>query len=319
MRSIVRRYAGRLAVVAAVVVGFASGAVTMAAPAQAAVTVRVESQITAHDLPYLNSPYISGSTLSAGQYVSVECYIRGREYVGDTYFWYRINTMYYPAYAIQTATGIPKCGGPSTVPLAANGYSSPSFDAPAAIGWFTSGQDVQVLCQAAGQTYNGSDAWFFVEGYFLHSSRLATYPNLYTCRGFDKPGSLRNDYPYSGQTSGVDPWGFYKGQCTSFVAWRLNDRNNIAFSNYYRGVHWGNAYNWDNAARSTGITVNSTPTVGSVAQTDAGSGHVAWVAAVHTDGTVTVEEYNYDYANPESYGTRRVSSSTFVYLHFPRA
>ncbi|MGI5214685.1 CHAP domain-containing protein [Plantactinospora sp. CA-290183] len=298
--------------VALVVVGLA----VSAAPAQAAATVRVNSQITAHNLPYLNSPYIEGSVLTAGRSVSVECYIRGREYVGNSIFWYRISTRYYPAYAFAVATGIPQCGGPTNVPLAANGYSSPSFDAPAASGWFTSNENVQAVCVAAGQTVNGSDLWYFVKGYFLHASRLRTRPDLYTCRGFSKPGGVRNDYPYSGQTSGVDPWNFYKGQCTSFVAWRLNDRTNIAFHNYYRGVHWGNAYNWDNAARSAGITVNSTPRVGSVAQTDSGSGHVAWVAAVHSDGTVTVEEYNY--SNPEAYGTRRVSSGRFVYLHLPQ-
>ncbi|MBE1488306.1 C40 family peptidase [Plantactinospora soyae] len=188
--------------------GLAGAAVSTATPAQAAVTVRVESTITAHDLPYLNSPYIEGSALSAGQYVSVECYIRGREYVGDNFFWYRINTRYYPAYAIATATGIPQCGGPSTVPSAANGYSSPSFDAPFATGWFDSNETVQVLCVAAGQTYNGSNAWYFVKGYFLHASRLATRPALYTCRGFSTPGdevaatiaaasSMVGRYPYS--------------------------------------------------------------------------------------------------------------------------
>jgi surface antigen len=97
------------------------------------------------------------------------------------------------------------------------------------------------------------------------------------------------------------------------VAWRLNNRYGIPFDNAYAGVHWGNAYNWDNAARSAGFAVNSTPAVGAIAQTDAGSGHVAWVTFVHSDGTVTVEEYNY--TNPEHYGTRRVSSSTFVYIH----
>jgi surface antigen len=294
--------------------------IAAAAPAQAATSVRVESQITAHDLPYLNSPYISGSTLYAGQYAPIECQTRGREYIGDTVAWYRINSMYYPAYAFAPTSNIVPCGVLTSVPLAANGYSSPSFSSAAAEGWFDSNESVRVLCTAAGQTYNGSDAWFFTKGYWLHSSRLKDNPNgngYSTCRGYYPPGGLRNDYPYSGQTSGVDPWGFYKGQCTSFVAWRLNDRNNIAFDNYYRGVHWGNAYNWDNAARSAGITVNNTPTVGAVAQTDDGSGHVAWVAAVHSDGTVTVEEYNYN--NPGAYGYRRVSSSRFVYLHFPQA
>lgn len=180
-----------------------------------------------------------------------------------------------------------------------------------------------MLCTAAGQTHQDSDAWFFTEGYWLHSSRLSGDPTgggYSTCRGYSRPGGvgMRNDYPYSGQTSGVDPWNFYKGQCTSFVAWRLNDRNNIGFDNHYKGVHWGNADNWDNAARQVGITVNSTPAVGVVGQTDAGrAGHVVWVAAVNSDGTVTIEEYNYN--NPSAYGTRRVSKSTFVYIHFPRA
>ena len=312
-----RRIVRRLAVTASLIACVIGGVVSTAAPAQAATSVRVQSQITAHDLPYLNSPYISGSTLNAGQYASIECQTRGREYIGGTGSWYRINTMYYPAYAFAATSNILPCGVLTSVPLAANGYSSPTFDSPAADGWFSSNEAVRVLCTAAGQTHNGSSAWFFTKGYWLHSTRLKDNPNgngYSTCRGHTRPGGLRNDYPYSGQTSGVDPWNFYKGQCTSFVAWRLNDRTNVAFHNYYRGVRWGNAYNWDNAARSAGITVNSTPRVGAVAQTDDGSGHVAWVAAVHSDGDVTVEEYNYN--NPTAYGYRKVSSSRFVYLHF---
>lgn len=130
-------------------------------------------------------------------------------------------------------------------------------------------------------------------------------------------GGMVDDYPYRGATSGVDPWYFYKGQCTSFVAWRLNSRHHIPFTNHYRGHHFGNANTWDDAARAAGIRVNSTPHVGDVAQSNAGSyGHVAWVAKVHSDGTVTVEEYNY--AHPDHYGIRRVSKGSFNYIHFPR-
>lgn len=128
---------------------------------------------------------------------------------------------------------------------------------------------------------------------------------------------MKDDYPYRGQTSGVDPWHFYKGQCTSFVAWRLNSRNHIKFTNGYKGQHFGNANSWDNAARAAGISVTSTPRVGDVAQSNAGSyGHVAVVAKVNAS-TVVVEEYNY--AQRNHYGTRTVARSAFNYIHFPRS
>jgi surface antigen len=108
-----------------------------------------------------------------------------------------------------------------------------------------------------------------------------------------------------------------KGQCTSFVAWRLNNRNHIKCTNGYKGQHFGNAKSWDNAARAAGISVTSTPRVGDVAQSNAGSyGHVAVAAKVNAS-TVVVEEYNY--AHPDHYGTRTVSKSAFNYIHFPAA
>ena len=102
---------------------------------------------------------------------------------------------------------------------------------------------------------------------------------------------IGDDYPYRGQSSGTDPWNFIKGNCTSFVAWRLNHANGVAFHNYYGGVHWGNASNWGYAAEQIGITVDSNPTVGSVAWIS--GGHVAWVAEVNGNN-VTVEEYNWE-------------------------
>lgn len=312
-----------LATAATVLLGVAGTALVTATEAAAATSVRVESQITAHDLPYLNSPYVGGSTLTAGQVASVECKTRGREYIGGSVGWYRINSVYYPDYAFAPpSTAIISCGVPNTVPLAANGYSSPTFGSAFAEHWFSSNEAVMALCTAAGQTHDGSDAWFFTKGYWLHSTRLKGEPTgagYMTCRGFHRPGvTPRDDYPYRGQTSGVDPWSFYKGECTSFVAWRLNNRNNIDFHNHYRGEHFGNANSWDTAARNSGITVNGTPTVGAVGQSDAGTfGHVAWVQAVHTDGTVTVEEYNK--GGTGAYSTRRVSASSFEYLHFPKA
>lgn len=128
-------------------------------------------------------------------------------------------------------------------------------------------------------------------------------------------GAITNDYPYSGATGGVDPWNFYKGQCTSFAAWRINSRLGVSFTNQYGGQTFGNANHWDDAARAAGLTVSSVPQPGAIAQSDAGTyGHVAWVARVNSDDTVTIEEYNW--GTPYTYGVRTVAASNFEYIYF---
>jgi surface antigen len=97
------------------------------------------------------------------------------------------------------------------------------------------------------------------------------------------------------------------------VAWRINKRLGIKFHNQYKGTNWGNANTWDNAAKKTGVKVNSTPKPGAVAQTNAGSyGHVAWVTAVNGN-KVTIEEYNW--GKREGYSKRTVDKSAFNYIH----
>ena len=106
---------------------------------------------------------------------------------------------------------------------------------------------------------------------------------------------IGDDYPANLKAYKIDAitddWGFFNRECTSFVAWRLNSTNGVAFHNYYGGPHWGNASNWGYAAQQIGITVDMNPAVGSVAWMS--GGHVAWVAEVSGDN-VTVEEYNWD-------------------------
>ncbi len=111
-----------------------------------------------------------------------------------------------------------------------------------------------------------------------------------------------------------DSWGFVLRNCTSFVAWRLQERNRMdGFSNSFGGEHWGNAENWDDVARRLGYRVDQVPAIGAVAQSDDGRvGHVAWVSAIGP-GTVTIEEYNH--ATPGGYGTRTVPVGDFRYLH----
>lgn len=112
----------------------------------------------------------------------------------------------------------------------------------------------------------------------------------------------------------VDEWNFYNRECTSFVAWRLNSRNGIKFTNWYGGQKWGHAKNWGITAKNIKVTVDMNPEVGSVWWSDKGTyGHVAWVKAVNGN-EVTIEEYNYNVEG--EYNIRSVSvDSATGYIH----
>lgn len=116
-----------------------------------------------------------------------------------------------------------------------------------------------------------------------------------------------NDYPYANAAGNeVDKWGFTERQCVSFAAWRLA-RAGRAINN---AQGWGSAYNWDDNARTLGIRVSTTPHVGAIAQWNVGEsskvfmnggtgtftageyGHVGYVAAVYSDGSALIEQYN---------------------------
>jgi CHAP domain len=110
-------------------------------------------------------------------------------------------------------------------------------------------------------------------------------------------------YPYSdppacthGGPCAVDNLYFYRGQCTSWVAYRLSELNAIAFTDYFGGMGlWGDAAAWGRHARKLKIAVNSTPAVGSVAWY--ASGHVAYVEKVSSPISVVISEMNYDTDN----------------------
>jgi surface antigen len=142
-----------------------------------------------------------------------------------------------------------------------------------------------------------------------------------------------DDYPYRNDSpSAVDPWGFYKRECVSFVTWRMNNDNRVAFTNNMRGPngqtgHWGNAWEWWGNALAIGYARDFSPVRGAVAYWSkyyhgAGSaGHVAYVDRVNlgSNGTVSsivVEEYNNLPApNDHKWGTRTINagSSTWPY------
>lgn len=76
----------------------------------------------------------------------------------------------------------------------------------------------------------------------------------------------------------------------------------------------GNANTWFYRAQSMGLPTGTTPRVGAVGTSEAGSlGHVVIVRAVHGDGTITVSEMNYTGWNQVS--SRTVSASKFRYIY----
>ena len=128
-----------------------------------------------------------------------------------------------------------------------------------------------------------------------------------------------DDYPYKTANPALeDPWNFYYRECTSFAAWRIRTRTRATtFTNQYAGVpRWSHPRYWDDAARSAGaqaagVRLYSQPAVGRIAQWEAAyngasicCGHAAYVAAVYSDGSILVEEYNSSQSHV--YGTRRI-------------
>ena len=132
-----------------------------------------------------------------------------------------------------------------------------------------------------------------------------------------------NDYPYRGTVNLVDPWGFYTGYCTSFVAWRLSQLGIRMHAGSWTGpngvtARFGNGGNWDAAARAVGLVVDTHPAPGSVAvwhSYEGGAwngGHVAYVMAVDGSGRAIVEEYNWTYR----FGYDQRATYAPRYIHF---
>jgi len=113
----------------------------------------------------------------------------------------------------------------------------------------------------------------------------------------------------------VDKWNFYTCECTSYSADKMNEHG-VSLNNYYKGVHWGNAGNWINAAKQAGISYNTSPKHRDIAWFS--YGHVAYVESVDSSGNITVSEYNY--GSRYDYGTRSIKKGSSSYpkyfIHF---
>ncbi|WP_403425172.1 CHAP domain-containing protein, partial [Staphylococcus aureus] len=81
------------------------------------------------------------------------------------------------------------------------------------------------------------------------------------------------------------------------------------------GSLWGNANNWNYAAKVAGFKVDKTPEVGAIFQTAAGPyGHVGVVESVNPNGTITVSEMNYAGFNVKSSRTI-LNPGKYNYIH----
>jgi surface antigen len=128
---------------------------------------------------------------------------------------------------------------------------------------------------------------------------------------------VTTNYPWNGLTynNGGDQWGMAYGQCVSYAAWMI-------YQNFGGNQHppfipdagwfpsdglskgpvrysWGNAGDWNVSAANAGFAVNGTPHVGAIAQwvngSDSGQftvGHVAYVTAVYSDGSIDLAQFN---------------------------
>jgi surface antigen len=135
---------------------------------------------------------------------------------------------------------------------------------------------------------------------------------------------LGDDYPWfselsNNQGGGLSPLNYFYRECVDFVAWRLNrDAGSTSAPFLYDWSdltpNGGNASQWASAWAAHGWETSNIPVVGSVAWFN--GNHVAYVAAVNDDGTVTIEEYNH--GSDHLYGVRTIpNTDVALFLYAP--
>ncbi len=124
-------------------------------------------------------------------------------------------------------------------------------------------------------------------------------------------GNWGTNYPLDNT---IDNWGMYNRECVSYTAWKVY--STYGYMPYWGGV--GNANQWPGNAARAGIPTGSTPRVGSVAVWNVGYyGHVMWVEAVNSDGSIWISQFNYDFRG--NYSEMLVSAgmaSNLTYIYF---
>lgn len=134
---------------------------------------------------------------------------------------------------------------------------------------------------------------------------------------------LGDDYPWYSQLSnneggGLSPLNYYYRECVDFVAWRLNRDAGSTEAPFkwdwsYLTPGGGSAPAWKRNWEIHGWETGSEPRVGAVAWFGF---HVGYVSAVNDDGTVLIEEYNFQ--SDHLYGQRTIpADEVSEYLYAP--
>jgi peptidoglycan DL-endopeptidase CwlO len=107
----------------------------------------------------------------------------------------------------------------------------------------------------------------------------------------------------------IDPWGLCYRQCVSYAAWKTYKIKG------YMPYGFGNANNWDDAARARGIPVDTNPQPGDIAVSNSGYwGHVMYVESVNSNGTINISQYNVRLTGEYSEAT--ISKNGLYFIHF---
>ncbi|WP_430647730.1 CHAP domain-containing protein [Agromyces sp. GXS1127] len=130
-----------------------------------------------------------------------------------------------------------------------------------------------------------------------------------------------DDYPWWYETpddygGGLSPLRYYYRECVDFVAWRLNRDAGVTGAPWkwdWSNLASGSAWKWADEWAAKGWPTSSEPVVGAVAWFP--YNHVAYVQSVNGDGTVTIEEYNWN--SDHSYHVRTIPIGEALYLYPP--
>ena len=152
----------------------------------------------------------------------------------------------------------------------------------------------------------------------IKESEIASEIARYNSIGIVSSGT--NSYPWRDQCPAANlsflTVGGYVCQCTSYAGYKAQERWGVTI------MSWGNAYSWGYSAAAAGYLVDSNPAPYTVAVSTEGEwGHVMWVEAVNSDGTIDLSEYNNWYSSQPhrvgDYGFRsHVPTAGLQFIHF---
>jgi surface antigen len=132
------------------------------------------------------------------------------------------------------------------------------------------------------------------------------------------PRQEGDDYPWRTSGGGLSPLGYVTRQCTDFVAWRINrdaGSTGAPFKWIWQNLTptGGSASRWAAAWNAHGWNTSHTPVTGAVAYFN--GNHIAYVKEVLGDGSVFLEEYNWN--GNGQYHTRIVAASSVGLFLYP--